>query len=320
MKELGKFLFFVWFVTIIFLSLNTDVYTQSSSNPFEIKPRLKNLPVSDTTRIVKTVSTGDSILYQKDSVISDNLSSDVLGPNPFEVDHVPVRKSIVDKKTEDIKTISESTKGSTRFLFFFLILGCALLAVVLGTGRKTLTLISKSLINENILKLFYREDQFKPSPFLLYLIFIINFSAFFYLTSLQYGGPSGIVSYGLIMAGIFVIYFIRHISLYLLGIVFPVSKQTGLYSFTIMVFNHFIGILLIPINLFLALGPLEYRYYILVFSIFLLVSLYLMRTFRGIFIVSEYFIDRFFQIIIYLCAFEIIPILILWKMVSNFMD
>lgn len=326
MQKWCKYIFPLGIVFVIFMSLHYDVCAQSRSNPFEIKPRLKEVPISDTL-IRDTLSKVQAKLQSDTLSLSIDSISLVSSPpsanskaNPFEVDHVPIRKSIVDKKTEDIKTITESTKGSTRFLFFFLILGCALLAIVLGTGRKILNLISKSLINENILKLYYREDLFRPSTFILYLIFVINFSAFLYLAATQYGGPSGIVTYGLIMAVVFAVYLIRHTTLLFLGIVFPVSKPAGIFSFTVMVFNHFIGLILIPINLFLALGPVEYKYYVLIFTIFLLAFLYLLRTFRGVFILSEYFIERFFQIIIYLCAFEIVPMLILWKTISNFLE
>ena len=326
MQKFSKFIFLLGIVFVVFISLHYDVAAQTRSNPFEIKPRLKEIPISDT--LVRDTFTKVQAKIPTDTISSSSDSNSLVSPssstssksNPFEVDHVPIRKSILDKKTTDIKTISESTKGSTRFLFFFLILGCALLAVVLGSSRKILNLISKSLINENILKLYYREDLYRPSTFILYLIFVINFSAFLYLFATHYGGPSGIVTYGLIMAGVFDVYLIRHTSLFFTGIVFPVSKPSGIFSFTVMVFNHFIGFILIPINLFLALGPVEYRYYVLIFTIFLLAFLYLLRTFRGVFIISEYFIERFFQIIIYLCAFEIVPMLILWKTISDFLE
>lgn len=331
MEKLIKCVYLYKIVILALLISASSAFSQSRTNPFEIKPRLKDVPISDTSKFVAPSIKSDSInkqslptdtlTLQNDSLNGRNNVGTLKSKNPFEVDHVPIRKAtIVDKKTEDIKVISESTKGSTRFLFFFLILGCALLAIVIGTGRRTLSMISKSLINENILKLFFREDMFKPSTFLLYIIFFINISAFIYLCSVHFGGPSGILNYGLILAGVIGIYLIRHTSLFLLGIVFPVSKATGLYSFTVMVFNHFIGLVLIPMNLFLALGPTEYRYYLMVFGVFILAILYILRIFRGFFIVSEYFIERFFQIIIYLCAFEIVPVLILLKTISNFME
>jgi hypothetical protein len=125
MQKWCKYIFPLGIVFVIFMSLHYDVCAQSRSNPFEIKPRLKEIPISDTL-IRDTLSKVQAKLQSDTLSLSIDSISLVSSPpsanskaNPFEVDHVPIRKSIVDKKTEDIKTITESTKGSTRFLFFF---------------------------------------------------------------------------------------------------------------------------------------------------------------------------------------------------------
>ena len=84
-----------------------------------------------------------------------------------------------------------------------------------------------------------------------------------------------------------------------------------------MVFNIFLGICLIPLNFILAFGPSDFHGIMIGFSLTLGLIIVLLRTFRGVFIVSEYLVDRIFQIFIYLCAFEIAPMLILIKSVMN---
>jgi hypothetical protein len=140
---------------------------------------------------------------------------------------------------------------------------------------------------------------------------------FAYLLFTQYGGPKGIFIYLYILVGTIGLYIIRHFSLMVFGIIFSLSKNTQLYSFAIMIFNHFAGIILIPLNFLLAFGPHEIKEIILWISIAILVILLFLRTIRGIFIVSEHLTDRFFQIIVYLCAFEIAPMLIFIKTLMN---
>ena len=113
------------------------------------------------------------------------------------------------------------------------------------------------------------------------------------------------------------VYVLRHLGLKALGIVFSLTKNTELYSFTVMIFNHFTGIILIPINLFLAFGPNGIQESILWIAGIFIGILLMLRTFRGIFIVSDYFTDRIFQIFVYLCAFEIAPVMILIKTIMN---
>lgn len=170
-----------------------------------------------------------------------------------------------------------------------------------------------------MLKLFQREESMKFSPylFLLYLIYCINLAAFVYLTSDFFGGPRGILIFIYALIGIIGIYLVRHVSLNLLGDIFSLTKNTQLYGFSIMIFNQFAGLVLIPLNFLLAFGPSGIKEIILWSTIIILCILLLLRTVRGIFIVSEYLTDRFFQIFIYLCAFEIAPMMVFVKTIMN---
>jgi hypothetical protein len=239
--------------------------------------------------------------------------------NPFDVDHVPIRKSAIAKRTEKLQSQAEGTQSSNGFLFWFLLFSCAVLAVVINIKGKALGLLSRSIFNENMLKLFQREEstRFSPYLFLLYLIYCINLAVFIYLASSFFGGPKGIIIFVYILVGVIGVYLVRHFSLNLLGNIFSLNKNTQLYGFSIMIFNEFAGLVLIPFNFLLAFGPSEIKEIILWSTIVILCILLLLRTFRGIFIVSEYLTNRFFQIFIYLCAFEIAPMLIFIKTIMN---
>ncbi len=310
----------------LFLSFGT-ILAQVRSNPFEVKQRLSSLKeVESTSPITPSQDTLISVSISSDTAktVDSELSGKVKlneEANPFEVDHLPLRKNVLVNRTQNLKGQMEATQVSNAFLFWFLLLSCALLAIVLNTKAKALGLISKSILNENVLKLFYREESTRVSLYLilLYLIFAINLTVLIYLVSTWFSGPRGIIVFMSILGGVTIVYSVRHFSLSMLGILFNVTKNTQLYSFAIMVFNVFLGMCLIPLNFLLAFGPPEFEGILVWFSLGLFLVIVLLRTFRGLFIVSEHLIDRLFQIFIYLCAFEIAPMLILMKSVINLM-
>ena len=298
---------------------------QQRQNPFEVKPRLKNIRVQDTVRtqpavvpaLVRDTLTPPMPADSLAATRAEEKRSDI--NNPFEVDHVPQKKSSIAKRSEKMKEQAEATKTSNGFIFWFLLLACGLLAIVINTSQKAIGLIYKAILNENVLKLLQREESTKASSYLvlLYIIFTINLGVFAYLCVAHFGGPRGITVLLLFLAAVAVIYMIRHAGLAMCGKIFMVEKQTSLYSFTVMLFNQFVGILLIPANFLLAFGPLAYHQAIIWICLIILGMLIFLRTVRGIFIASEFLTDRIFQIFIYLCAFEIAPMLILIKTAMN---
>jgi hypothetical protein len=315
------------FTGYIFLVIISLLSAQTRNNPFEIKPRLQNLPLNDTLKSqIKNPSEQNDTLASPQPINNQQSLKPAIKPssssteeNPFEIDHVPLRKTALTAKGDDSTGITESTRTPNGFLFWFLLLGCSILAIVLNLKSKSPGLIYRSMLNENMLKLFYREESTKFSSylFLLYCVFCINLAVFLYLASSYYDGPDGVYVFLAILAGVIVLYITRHLSLNLLGNVFGLNKYTDLYSFAIMVFNLFAGLILIPLNFLIAFGPDYLQEIILIISFNILGVLVLLRTIRGIFIVSEHLIGRIFQIFIYLCAFEIAPVLILIKTVMN---
>ena len=230
-----------------------------------------------------------------------------------------MRKSAISIIDENPNSQTEISRTSNGFLFWFLLLACGILAIILNLKSKAPGLIYRSMLNENMLKLFYREESTKFSSylFLLYCVFCINLAVFIYLASSFTGGPNGIYVFLAILTGVIFLYIIRHISLSLLGKIFDVNKYTDLYSFAIMIFNQFAGLILLPLNFLIAFGPNGIHEIVLYISFIVLIILVLLRTIRGIFIVSEHLMSGIFQIFIYLCAFEIAPVLILIKTVMN---
>ncbi|MBK9255225.1 MAG: DUF4271 domain-containing protein [Saprospiraceae bacterium] len=335
--------FLLFFVPVFFFPSDSEAQSErKKNNPFEIVPRLDSVIRSESQFPSSGNTSTDQVLAGTEVPDTSTLNIDLLNnnstgineedkrspvadqkKNPFEVDHVPIRKSsnVVKNPSESFGNVMIQSTGKTNnFLIWFLLISAALLAIVMSTRHNIIGLIYKSIFNENMLKLFQREENTRFSSYLvlLYLIFIINITTFIYLLINEFGPHKGIQFWLYLLVIITLIYISRHTALSLLGWIFNISKNTGLYSFTIMLFNLFIGLILIPLNLILSFGPDILSQSILYISLFLLAFLLIIRTFRGVFIASDFFNNRLFQIIIYLCAFEIAPMLILVKTAVKF--
>ncbi len=333
-KSVLKLFFLI--VVCFFLTATPLLLSQSASNPFEIKPRLKELTVNSQKENKKTnldqISTGiiDTTENKEIPSLNQNLSSIETGSpqevetkeqkevNPFDVDHVPLRKLAASNSSVTTSTINDKERNNN-FLFWYLLLATVLFAIVINTNYKSLSLAGKSIINDNLLKLFMREqeDRFSLSIFLLYIVFFINLSVFIYILA-HYKFNLEIdlrfIFYILFVLGF---YLTKHLLLAFLGFVYEIDKYTSIYSFTIMVTNIIIGIMLLPLNFVFTFSNEPFKNIAFIFSLVFIAAILIIRVLRGIFIVSHQFFNYFFQIIIYLCAFEIAPMFVLAKFLMN---
>lgn len=307
---------------VLFSTVGFTLCAQQRTNPFEIKPRLSQVKIQPEPTQNYNTTVGDSIATNtlENEPVQSLISNENVLLNPFDVDHVPIRKSAITQRAEKLHIQANKTEHSNSFLIWFLLFTCVIIAIVINLKSKIIGYIYRSIFNENILKLFQREEQRGISIYLLllYLSFLINISILTYLINNAFGGQRGIIIYMIILGIFTAIYMIKHIAIYLLGKIFMVSKSTDLYGFTIMVFNQALGIFLIPLNFIIAFSSPEISNISIWFVIGLIIILLILRTLRGLIIVYEYFHDSLFQIIVYLCAFEIAPVLILVKMAMNY--
>ena len=153
---------------------------------------------------------------------------------------------------------------------------------------------------------------------LLYISYFINMAIFIYLILYNMFKLQGWSKYLLVFIAILGIYLLKHLFLLVIGRIFPFRKDSQLYGFTIQTFNIFIGILLVPFNLIIAFGPENAAIPFIYIAIVIIGILALLRTFRGFLIASSYIQSHLFHFLLYLCTFEILPILLLIKIIGNF--
>jgi len=306
----------------------------SNGNAFEVfredekqtiaKPTISTLDTIDNKN-AKQENIAD---LKDDEVDIDANDMDYISDNPFEVSHVPYRRSelknqagqtVTKRNSSKRKSVVNVSYTNNTFIFWLVLFTLLLLAIVVNVQRNAISKVVRSITNENVLKLSKREENggLTGHYIMLYVVFFINLACFIYLIAKHYSGFDGFSNWLLIFGAVMVIYFIRHMSMTFIGQVFDISKDSSLYSFTIMTFNIFLGLVLIPINLVVAFSPREIGIIALYGGVALILVLLLIRTLRGLLIGVRFIGEHIFQFFLYLCTFEIAPILILLRILED---
>ncbi|MBK9211620.1 MAG: DUF4271 domain-containing protein [Saprospiraceae bacterium] len=311
---------FLLFVGLFWLTI---AYAQDK-NPFELaQPKSKISVETQTLKHTDTSSLGQSTNQPDPS-------------NPFEVIKGEKTQLVSDtnknvqgiKKAEDLGKEKEivrdaSTQKDTNFYFVTLLTLLLFLTILVSLNRSLLLKINQSLLNENMMKYLHRNQvsNFQFTYLLLYFYFFCNFGMFLffifkYLKVMD--DYSNVAIYGICLGITCLIYFTKHIVMWILAWVFPVEKEMDQYSFTTQNFNIILGLYLTPVNIFLAFGTTNMFNYLLVFGICLVILFYILRQMRGLMLSSRFLPNNFFHFFIYLCATEIAPILLVAKSIYTF--
>lgn len=294
----------------IFLFLEIDIQDQilcQNTNPFEIN---------------KTTLAPEQISEQS----ADSIA--VLNANPFLIR--PAAKSLTYgfKSNDEEQLLSWINRPEpTRIklveiqslLFWTLLFLSFLLAIALNINRSVTIKLYRSLLNLNFLNLLYRESKEENLLiyYLLYGLYFIGMSLFVYLTILHFKGIKAPVYILQISLYIMLIYGLRHLLLKIIGTVYGLYRETDRYLFSIIIFSCIMSILLIPADFIIAfVNPELARKCIwLIFIIFIV--LYLYRQFREILFSFNLWRDHIFHFLLYLCTFEIAPLVMFLVFLSN---
>ncbi|HJT75380.1 MAG TPA: DUF4271 domain-containing protein [Chitinophaga sp.] len=163
------------------------------------------------------------------------------------------------------------------------------------------------------------KDQLSQSPFpnfLLNSFFVISLALYLYLLMYrqQYipGNTAWMAIPGLIVL-VAVVYGVKYVMLRFCGWLFGSSELADAYIFILYLINKVLGVLLVPFLVILAFcqpGIAKAFIYISVFFIVLLVAYRYIRSYS---VVKQYLSFSRLHFFLYLCAFEVAPVLIITK-------
>ncbi len=98
---------------------------------------------------------------------------------------------------------------------------------------------------------------------------------------------------------------------------FPVRKEVGRYIFTVMVFTIIAGLIIAPLNLAVSYAPEGWRELFLYGGVLILSLIYLTHLLRGLLSSTRLVISRPVHFLLYICAIEIAPLLVIYRFVSE---
>lgn len=219
-------------------------------------------------------------------------------------------------------SLLEPSIYANNFLFWIFLVSLILMAFVVANARSSIANAYSAVMSDSALRQIYKEPVgWGSAPYIsLYVLYWLSLAIFIYLLLSHFGVSMAygkVTTFLLCLAGVSIIYLFKHIVLYCIAQIFPVSKEVRTYNFIILTVGVILGLLLMPLNIFIAYAPDS------VSSLFIYVTFgviglaYLVRSLRGLMVASPFFTDNKFHFLLYLCTVELAPLLIIIKLVSS---
>jgi len=163
------------------------------------------------------------------------------------------------------------------------------------------------------------KDQLSQSPFpnfLLNAFFVISLAMYLYLLMYRQNYIPGSNAWMVIPALIILValvYSVKYVALRFCGWLFGSVELADAYIFILYLINKVLGILLVPFLVILAFCTPELARAFLYISVFFIIILVAYRYIRSYSVVKQYLSFSRLHFFLYLCAFEVAPVLIITK-------
>jgi hypothetical protein len=304
---------------LVFSQSPTDTVQQKSDTVIR-KPPPKPAARKGPTLNNRIVKPEDSISNSPSSDITsgktaENRISTALSDHPYFN-----FKGTAIRHTE----IHRQAKGSE--LMFYVLLGLffyfALIKILFNKYVNNLMAIFLRIT----LKQQQLREQLLQSPLpslLLNVLFVVNGGLYISLLLGFYG--ISVVHHFWLQAAyssllIAVIYIGKLIILKSLGWVFNIRRAADTYIFIVFLVNKMLGILLLPFLVLIVFEPAHAKQVFVILSIILIISLLLYRFIFSFRPVQNEIRWSLFQFFIYLCAFELAPLILIYKVLIDIVE
>ncbi|TAD83636.1 MAG: DUF4271 domain-containing protein [Bacteroidetes bacterium] len=158
--------------------------------------------------------------------------------------------------------------------------------------------------------------QNRTASLALNLFFGLSAGLFLYQVAVYKGWLATATNWyalGLCVALVLAVYGVKYITLKASGWLLSMTEPTDAYVFIVFLMNKLVGILVLPATILLAFGGPQLKSVVLVITGLVLVLIYLYRFFVALPLVTVKARGSGFHFFIYLCAFEIMPMLMVYK-------
>lgn len=200
---------------------------------------------------------------------------------------------------------------------------CLLVLLKATSPQKTFRVLNAAY-SLQVARQIEREDYgpLKRVSIVLSAVFVLITAFLFYKLNLFFGSVlssnGGLFQYLFFVMVIILVYSVKLIAANIIGFVTQTSNIFSEYVNNTLIINQSIGVILLPVMIIVELSPVNPVWIVLPATLFLLLG-YVLRLYRGfIFAGIEHGVGLL-QLFVYLCALEILPLLVLIKfLVVNF--
>lgn len=202
-------------------------------------------------------------------------------------------------------------------IFFFLVIIWSRMMM-----KKYFTILFNAVFNYGSSNSIYKETNniIQKAFFLLNINFIGVISIFIFQVLRNFGisvsGIDPIELLGLVASGFILLQIFRFTVSRFVGHVFLKQKAFREYLFNVNINNMVIGIMLFPMVITLQFITPEFVDLLIIFAFIIIGILYFMQLFRAFEIFAKKKVSLLYMIL-YLCAFEFVPFLLLYKFLQG---
>ena len=309
-------------ISIILLVIN-NLFLFQISNPFDIASRSDSNAQSNESQIVVSSTSDDTTSIEDVAFDSSQTLNFRTIQNPFDLSKSKNSKESEISKLQGGQLTTRESNRKTPGLFgidenlIVLIYSLTMLIIItmaISINKNRFLTIVRSTVSSNQIRALFRDPRAwtNGQSLILYLIFFFNAAFLLWQVNTKLGLLPQ-MRFFIVLAFVLMVYVSRHIIMWIIGLVYPVEQQAISHSYSIAIHNQAVGVMLLPFILaieYLSLVPLAN----VVFSalgLFLLT--YLLRQGKSALmsVGSRNFSPFYF--FLYLCAIEIAPILVAYR-------
>ncbi len=231
------------------------------------------------------------------------------------------KNTIAVQKTE-IQPKSLPERIHFDWLTLILIASFLLLGWIRLFNKKYLLTLVKSVVSYKESNTLYREKNslMERASFMVNLLFISNVSIFViqlkHFYGVSFNNIPDYLLYIVVLASLVILYVFRAFSSSFIGFIFLKQKVFSEYFHNVNIFTKNTGLTLLPVVVSLQFLTYNYLSIIVYIGIVLSAGLYLLQIIRSFQIIIRKNVSIFYMIL-YLCAFEFAPFLIIYKILLS---
>lgn len=246
--------------------------------------------------------------------------------NPFEL--VPHRVpgagvAMARNETVRINPFAVLPRGggmSGSMLFSALLVVLAFLTFSVASNRTAVGKSWRAFLNDNALNVAQREASglVGSTPYyMLFINYLANAGVFIFLMTRAFQGDqfNNLRFLLTCILGISVLMLGKQLLVNIVSYLFSVPDEARRYNFLTVIFDCVLGLFLAPFNLMIAFSVQgDYQILMAFWMVGLLLVFYAYRTLRALSTGSKFLGSTPFHFLLYLCAVEIMPLVILAKL------